>query len=112
MGTGMAIIVVELLEWGTNKYITKVMMDAHYPAVGEYIVDEAGLPTSEDWKEHMYIVRAVTHFRSNLVTAHAERYNPDVEDAKARSAAEYWAHVVDKLKREEKENVKKSEENK
>lgn len=87
-------------------------MNEHYPVVGDYIVDQFGLPTDDEWKENMYIVRAITHFRNNLITAHVEKYNPDIEDAKARNAAEYWAHVVDKLKREEKENGKKSEENK
>ena len=97
---------VALIRYGTNEKIKDVFMAGHIPAVGEYFIDDD--QAREDWKDKMYVVRAVTHFHENLVAVHVEKYDTDAEEQKWRNAAQYWEKMKERWKIDGSE---KSEEN-
>jgi len=99
-------IQVALIEWGTNKKIKDVFMRGHVPAEGEFFIDDDH--AGEDWKDKMYIVRAVTHFHNDLVAVHIEKYDVDEQDRKWKEAVKYWEEMKERW---QEDGSKKSEEN-
>lgn len=86
---------IALIEWGGNRKIKDIMMEGHYPTVGEYVIDDVKI--ADDWKDKMYIVRAVTHFHENLVAVHVEKFNPDAENEKWEKVSTYIKDLKERL---------------
>ena len=81
-------------------------MENHIPAVGEYVIDDDKI-RGDEWKDKMYIVRAVTHFHDNMVALHVDKYNPDEENSKWEKISQYVKELKEKLDN----GSEKSEEN-
>ena len=87
---------VALIDYGTNKKIKSVFMDDHAPAVGDFIIDDEQIVPNE-WKDKMYVVRAVTHLHNSLLAVHVEKYNVDEENKKWEQASAYLDKLRGKL---------------
>ena len=65
---------IKFLSYGSNEELLSTDLD-HIPAIGDFMMlTETIRP---NWKDHFYIVRAVTHLLDNSVQIHLEKYNPD-----------------------------------
>lgn len=72
---------VYIYEYATSKLIDTLIVD-FTPSydVGQFFINERDV---ENYKENMYIIRAVTHLRPDLTTGagqvaiHIEKYNPE-----------------------------------
>ena len=97
---------LHIMEYGPNNKLFEENVSASgVPNVGDYIIADKYCPA--DWKDKMYIVRAVTRFFSDDVAVHVEKFNVDDEK-------EYWDNVVDKiraLQKGDKSGSEKSKEN-
>lgn len=97
---------VALIRYGTNEKIKDVFMTGHIPAVGDFFIDDDH--ADNDWKDKMYLVKAVTHFHNNLVAVHVDKYDVDAENRKWKNAVQYWEEMKERWKIDGSE---KSEEN-
>ena len=97
---------VALIRYGTNEKIKDVFMTGHIPAVGDFFIDDDHV--DNDWKDKMYLVKAVTHFHNNLVAAHVDKYDVDAENRKWKNAVQHWEEMKERWKVDGSE---KSEEN-
>ena len=97
---------VALIRYGTNEKIKDVFMEGHIPAEGDFFIDD--VEAGDDWKEKMYVVRAVTHFHDNLVAIHVEKYDVDAQELKWKEAVKHWEEMKERWKIDGSE---KSEEN-
>ena len=98
-------VIVALLKYGTNEKIKDITMVGHIPNEGDFFVDDDHI--NDNWKNNMYIVRAVTHFRDDLVALHIEKYDVDAEDQKWKEAVKYWEEIRERW---HKDGSEKSEE--
>lgn len=71
---------VTLYEWGSNKEMMEIDL-SHVPAMGDYLLLHEKI--TPNWKNHYYIIRAVTHLLSDDLVLHVEKYNPDEAKEKA-----------------------------
>lgn len=80
-------IVVDFYEYGTNRLIGKIEMNADaVPRAGEYVIFDTEI--KKNYQENMYIVKCVTnllpkehHFAGNKCI-HIEKFNPEEEAKK------------------------------
>jgi hypothetical protein len=87
---------VTLIKYGTNEKIKDIFMEGHIPAEGEFFIDDT--EARDDWKDKLYIVRAVTHFHDNFVAIHIEKYDTEEQDKKWKEAVKYWEEMKERWK--------------
>ena len=85
---------VALISYGTNEKIKDVFMNGHIPEVGDFFIDDDH--ADDDWKDKMYLVKAVTHFHNNFVAVQVDKYDADAENRKWKNAVQYWEEMKER----------------
>jgi hypothetical protein len=71
---------VTLYKWGSNEQMMDIDLE-HVPAMGDYLLLNDKI--TPNWKNHYYIIRAVTHLLNSDLILHVEKYNPDEVEERA-----------------------------